>query len=316
MTRIAVTMEDESWIIRRLAERFQAHAGPDCEVIPVLARTPLPDNIDAVLYSDWPHCLLQPPEMRKKVPAVLMVHHIDRFAFRLRMAAMRPDVIVTCMSRRWIRFFRRWTFPVEKLKQVHYGVDLNLFQPADALPASPEICIGVVGRLYPGGRKGEDRLLAIARQLPPHRFRFQFMGERWDEIVARLVGMGFQVGVAHRCQESEQPEIYRRMDCLLVCSRNEGGPLPVLEALASGVPVVSSDVGFLPELEELFPFAVKIYGSNADAVNWLMQGKQLRAEAQRQSARLMGGLEIYSWPRWAGEMKGFLLQAAAQRSRH
>lgn len=312
--RIAVTMEPESWIIRRIAERFREFAGDDCEVVMVLAHEPLPEEgIDAVLYSDWPHYLLQPAKLRQRIPAVLMVHHIDRFAFRLRWVAFRRDLRLTCMSRRWVRFLRRWTFPANKLVQMHYGVDMTAFHPADQYEDKQRICIGVVGRLYPGGRKGEDRLLAIAHQLDPEKFQFQFMGERWDEIIAELRTLGFAVEVAYRCSETEQPKIYRRMDCLLVCSRNEGGPLPVLEALASGVPVISSNVGFVPELKELLPYGVKVFDTVSFAVTALHQTRHFQQELRQCRVEVKDKLMGYSWNNWAKNMKQLLCEVVTLR---
>lgn len=49
----------------------------------------------------------------------------------------------------------------------------------------------------------------------------------------------------------ELPEFYKSIDYLLVFSKNEGGPLPLVEALAMGVPVISNDVGFASEYTTL-----------------------------------------------------------------
>lgn len=313
--RIAVTMEAESWIIRRLAERFAESAGKDCEVVMLLATDPIPAGIDAVLYADWPHYLLQPKEVRNKVPAVLMVHHLDRFAFRLRIIARREDILITCMSRRWVHFLKRWTFPADKLVQLHYGIDMQRFQPETVFSKSDKVCIGVVGRLYPDGRKGEDRLLEIAHKLSPSGYRFQFMGERWEQVVAELRQRGFSVEVAERCSEAEQPEIYRRMDCLLVCSRKEGGPLPVIEALASGVPVVSSDVGFVPELQEALPFAVKMYSQVDDAVSALGCAWTMKELMYRQQSEVQQKVAVYAWDSWAKRLVALLKQVQAAQKR-
>lgn len=313
--RIAVTMEAESWIIRRLAERFMQEAGDDCEIIPAPAREPVPADVDVVLYADWPHYLLQPPALRRSIPTVLMVHHLDRFAFRLRLVALREDVMITCMSPRWVRFLRRWTFPASKLLPLQYGVDLNLFRPAGMPRSGQKICIGVVGRLYPDGRKGEDRLLNIARMISPEQFTFQFMGDRWEQVEAELQRLGFSVEVARKCAEAEQPAIYQRMDCLLVCSRKEGGPLPALEALACGVPVISTDVGFLPELQKHMSFAVRIFEAEASAVTHLQEAKALKTEVDRRQAEVKSKVEEYSWPRWAEKLKEILTATAALRER-
>lgn len=309
--RIAVTFEKESWIIRRLAERFKEFAADDCEVIAVPTTEPVPNDVDVVLYADWPHFLQQPKAQREKFPGVLLVHHLDRFAFRLRLIAFQKNLCFCCMSSRWVSFLRRWTFPESKLNLIGFGVDMAVFQPAIGLRPTERVCIGVVGRLYPGGRKGEDRLLAIARLLPQQGFEFQFMGERWEDVSAELKGMGFPVVVAERCAESEQLAVYHRMDCLLVCSRNEGGPLPVLEALASGVPVISTDVGFLPELQEMLPSAVKIYESEDEAAKLLLRAKEMKKEAHGRSAEIRAQLEKYTWANWAAQVKKLLAETAS-----
>jgi glycosyltransferase involved in cell wall biosynthesis len=47
---------------------------------------------------------------------------------------------------------------------------------------------------------------------------------------------------------TEMPTRYREMDILVCASLNEGTPNPVMEAMASGVPIVSTNVGIVPEV--------------------------------------------------------------------
>ena len=44
------------------------------------------------------------------------------------------------------------------------------------------------------------------------------------------------------------PEYYNKIDLYICASLNEGTPNPVLEAMACGVPVISTDVGIVPEV--------------------------------------------------------------------
>lgn len=46
----------------------------------------------------------------------------------------------------------------------------------------------------------------------------------------------------------EMPTFYNGIDCYICASIHEGTPNPVLEAMACGVPVISTDVGLIPEL--------------------------------------------------------------------
>lgn len=46
----------------------------------------------------------------------------------------------------------------------------------------------------------------------------------------------------------KMPAFYQQLDLLLITSSNEGGPAPALEAYASGVPVLSTNVGYVKEV--------------------------------------------------------------------
>ena len=91
----------------------------------------------------------------------------------------------------------------------------------------PKLRLGLVGRVYPGGRKGERLiagLLADARLM------------RDVEIVASAPGWGVPV------EAVPLDRFYRSLDYLLVPSLIEGGPVPLLEALGCGVPALVSDI--------------------------------------------------------------------------
>jgi glycosyltransferase involved in cell wall biosynthesis len=51
--------------------------------------------------------------------------------------------------------------------------------------------------------------------------------------------------------DDELPDLYRGLDYLLVTSSYEGGPMSALEAIASGVPVISPEIGWMPELPHI-----------------------------------------------------------------
>ena len=108
------------------------------------------------------------------------------------------------------------------------GVDTELFVP--------RIRIGVVGRTYHTGRKGES-LLARSMDLP--FVEFVFTGEGWP-LPARHYG------------ERDLVEFYQSLDYLLVPSLIEGGPVPMLEALATGCRVIApSDIGMVRDFPHI-----------------------------------------------------------------
>lgn len=45
----------------------------------------------------------------------------------------------------------------------------------------------------------------------------------------------------------KMPEYYNSIDVYICASKTEGTPAPVLEAMACGIPIISTDVGIVPE---------------------------------------------------------------------
>lgn len=90
---------------------------------------------------------------------------------------------------------------------------------ADPIFRRPPLVLGVVAR--PSARKRLDWVPEIER-----RFR----------VEVRATGGALPFAAL--------PEFYRTLDYLLVLADNEGGPIPVQEALAMGTPVIAPDVGY------------------------------------------------------------------------
>jgi glycosyltransferase involved in cell wall biosynthesis len=71
-----------------------------------------------------------------------------------------------------------------------------------------------------------------------------------EELAALASALGLD-GSVHFAGYQPEPERYLRvMDVFALTSRSEGMPLAVLEAWATGIPVVATRVGGLPELIE------------------------------------------------------------------
>ena len=113
------------------------------------------------------------------------------------------------------------------------GRNVVCIRPGTEPPTRAPV-FGVCGRVYGKGRKGAY-------------------------LVAEAVEAGFQFAACSEPQNEAPPcrithsieqrkEFYRSIDYLVVTSLEEGGPMPVLEALANQVPVIAPDVGFCWEL--------------------------------------------------------------------
>jgi len=68
------------------------------------------------------------------------------------------------------------------------------------------------------------------------------------QVLAGELGLRDSVRFAGRIANAAMPEIYAAADCLLNPSTVDNMPISILEAFASGVPVVSTDAGGIPDL--------------------------------------------------------------------
>ena len=109
--------------------------------------------------------------------------------------------------------------------------------------------VGVVARLQP--EKGVTALLNAAAnvcaEMPEARFLVVGDGPLRGELTALARTLGLSERVRFLGHRSDAREVVGMLDVLVVPSLTEGAPLIVLEAMASGVPVVASGVGGIPD---------------------------------------------------------------------
>lgn len=91
------------------------------------------------------------------------------------------------------------------------------------------------------------RALAAVRERP---FTALLVGDGPDRpsVEAEVRRLGLQDAVTLTGTRADVPGLLARADVFVLSSRSEGAPLSILEAMAAGLPVVSSRVGGVPEL--------------------------------------------------------------------
>jgi glycosyltransferase involved in cell wall biosynthesis len=128
------------------------------------------------------------------------------------------------------------------IRVIYNGVDTNKFTPAEGNRRDRRITVLFSGNLT--ARKGAPLLPPdIANRLGRGLRLLCTQGLRRKGRLPktpRLEGLG---GVPH----SRMPELLRTVDMLLMPTVREGLSLAVLEAMASGLPVVASNISSLPE---------------------------------------------------------------------
>ena len=210
--------------------------------------------------------------LREKVAAVDFLVCIGRFA-RSQMMQLSPGT--------------QW----HKFEICPLGVDPQLFLPADRSAANDQpFNILCVGRLTPA--KGQ-RVLIEACQLMRDKgrnFRLVMVGAGPDEmdlksLVAEL-GLQQKVEFTGPLNQDQVIQRYAKADVFALPSFSEGIPVVLMEAMASGVPCVTTRITGIPELIRDGVDGLLVTPSDAielaDALMALMDDPELRQDLARE----------------------------------
>jgi glycosyltransferase involved in cell wall biosynthesis len=140
------------------------------------------------------------------------------------------------------------------------GIDLSAFaarkekqdaRAAVGLPADAFI-VGSVGRL--SSEKGFDVLLDAVANLAAEQLRFMLVivgeGPQKPGLVKKIQQSGLSEHVLLLGERHDIPNLLASFDGFVLASRSEGQPLSVIEAMASGLPVIATAVGGIPSIIE------------------------------------------------------------------
>ena len=185
----------------------------------------------AITLQDLLH--LERPELWSRTSRAFRAVAYDRPARRARVV-----IVPTEYTRGGVA--ERLSVPVERIRVVHYGVDHDVFHPADE-PREPFL-------LYPARpwrHKNHARLFEALAPVRRERPELELVltggghGERPLPPGVRVEGLVSRDRLA---------SLYRRAAALVFPSLYEGFGYPPLEAMACGCPVASSTATSLPEI--------------------------------------------------------------------
>lgn len=268
-----------------------------------------------------------------EVPFTVTAHAYDIYSEKndlLSLAAVKAARVITISqkNRQAIHELVRG-LPEAKVQVIHCGVDLDYFtyQPDESPAGSVPVQITSVGSLI--DKKGHEYLIRacaiLKQQAIPFHCQIIGAGELEPKLSALIIKLGLE-GMVSLAGKRSQDQVKDRLAgsdiFILACVRTsnadqDGIPVAMMEALAMGVPVISTPVSGIPEMithentgllvAERDPEAI------ARAVMRLLQDNELR-ETMRLQGRLLVERE-YSITANVEQLKHILFQVAAEKGR-
>jgi glycosyltransferase involved in cell wall biosynthesis len=186
-------------------------------------------------------------------------------------------------------------------------IDMETFHPAPNLPQGTDFTLVITRNLEPiYGLDTAIRAVALAAdQVPSIKLKIAGSGPQQRELLELVqhLGLGQVVSLQGRLERSEIVDLYQNANVMLNPTHVDNMPNSVLEALACGLPVISTNVGGVPFMVQDGDTAVLVDPGDVqamgEAIVILYQDHELR-----QRLRESGRREVaqYSWekvrPQW------------------
>lgn len=163
-----------------------------------------------------------------------------RFARQARDAAAAADLIVTVSAFTASQVEHYLGVPAERIRVIHHGV---IPRPIPTLAREKVVlCVGAIQK-----RKNQALLMRAFRAMP----------EDWTLVLAGSEGYAAQIVLGDASDrivitgyltEEELARWYARASIFAFPSLDEGFGMPILEAMAAGVPVIAGNRSALPEV--------------------------------------------------------------------
>ncbi|MCB1054944.1 MAG: glycosyltransferase family 4 protein [Acidobacteria bacterium] len=293
---VDVFAEDYGWLFEDLKRHFVAARRPGLEVTASLAPHPAADRWIALRTGE---------SHRSPDPGRTLVCVHDLFD--------DPGLYTAVGERRGVRHAAAlWIcHPAIRILLARDGVPLGgrhvLERPIGALEGftcrqrlNERFTVGWIGRNDPV-KRWPILVEALARAvLEQKAFEVRLVGEELDPLAAAVTALGIVVHHHDRrvVAIEDCPPLYRALDVLVVTSASEGQPMVVFEALACGVPVISTAVGWAPELARREPALVRLADGPEEIAAALRDVRASRAElfARRHAAaELVAEWRLEGW---------------------
>jgi glycosyltransferase involved in cell wall biosynthesis len=139
-----------------------------------------------------------------------------------------------------------------QVQVVPLGFDLSGFERLGPPPSQGIFSVGIIGRLTPvkNHRMLFEAVRILKDQGKDHSFNFVVVGdgELRETLTREAAALGIGKRVVFTGWQKEMPEVYGKLDVVVLTSLNEGTPVSLIEAMAGARPVIATDVGGVRDL--------------------------------------------------------------------
>ena len=202
--------------------------------------------------------------------------------------------------------------PASRIVTLRNGVDLARFSPGDRTAARARLGLSgftllSVGSLIP--RKGHELIIAALAELPDAQLLIAGAGPMRAELeqIAQTKGVAPRVRFLGEIAHDALSEAYRAADIFVLASSREGWANVLLEAMASGTPVVATNVNGTPEVLRDPKLSVMVEERSAAALaKAILRLRQIAPD--RGAVRAYA--EQFSWEETAHANKALFIAAA------
>ena len=198
--------------------------------------------------------------LRSVLPVVTSHHHVT--SWDLISHNIEGDAIVAG-STEWVKDLESRGADMTRVFRVPYGVDVDLFTPAYGRQkiemrerlglsgANPVIGFFAKRASNDDDRKGinvfADAVMSLHREIS--RTGVLIVGPGWQDLVAHFREHNISCAWLPFVENIKDiPPLYHALDFYWVTARVEGGPVPLLEAMSSGICCLSTLVGLAREV--------------------------------------------------------------------
>ena len=236
MPRLHIVEKYHSFAMQRMSGPLKKLIG-----IEVTFGEEIDESADVNLHMPW-HFLTDYETTGKSKHIVVFTHLNKGAEPSLYKTAMKADAI-TVMTFDGRKKLIKLGIDPRKIHVAYCGVDHTQFRKR---------IVGVVASNQPNGRKRGHILLDLAWRMDSNWLQllsFCIVGLEWESLVDELKNTGLDIThIPGITNDKEMLDFYHSFDVLLSTGYEEGGPMPVAEAMKAGVPVLTPDYGYAHDL--------------------------------------------------------------------